>query len=188
MAWQAIAFLVLGFLWGQAPSQAPAAAAQTQNAQPAAAQAADAQTALPTGPEQPLPFSHKNHAGTVGLPCETCHTLSRTGENLSIPQAAACMRCHQTIATDKPAIQRLAEYAKSQAPIPWARIYDLPSFVSFSHKTHLDHGNTCQECHGPVATRDRLFKESEMTMTRCVNCHTAKKANTGCDTCHAPQQ
>jgi Cytochrome c7 and related cytochrome c len=143
--------------------------------------------AAASAPEQPLPFSHKNHAGMLGLPCQTCHLQSRSGEAMSIPQAKTCMTCHQTIATEKPAIQKLTEYAKSGATIPWIRIYSLPSFVSFSHKTHMDHGNTCQECHGAVATRDRLFKETEPSMGWCVNCHTVKKANTACDTCHVQE-
>ena len=98
------------------------------------------------------------------------------------------MQCHQAIATDKPAIQKLAGYAAANTPIPWIRLYQVPSFVNFSHKTHLDHGNTCQECHGAVATRDRLARETDLTMAWCVSCHTEKKANTSCDTCHELQQ
>lgn len=170
---QAGVLILLAMVWVQVPSQAPAPVAPPETAM---------------GPEQPLPFSHKNHAGTLGLPCEACHVLSRSGQTLSIPQAATCMQCHQTLATEKPSIQKLAAYAKAGAPIPWLRIYELPSFVTFSHKTHLDHGNTCQECHGQVATRDRLFQETELSMAACIKCHTAKGANTGCDTCHSLEQ
>jgi len=176
-----IAVALLAISWAAQQPSPPAPPAE----QPAAA----AQPAAPTsGPEQPLPFSHKHHAGTLGLPCETCHVQSRSGETLSIPQAATCMKCHQSIATDKPAIQKLAETAKSNSTIRWTRIYELPSFVTFSHKTHLDHGNTCQECHGAVATRDRLFKETDLSMKWCVDCHTTKKASTDCNTCHTLQQ
>ncbi len=177
VVWRALAMVLLAVSWAQSSSQQPAAPAE----QPAA-------QAATSGPEQPLPYSHKKHAGTLGLPCETCHVASRSGESLSIPQAAVCMQCHQTIATDKPAIQKLSEYAKSNTPIRWIRIYELPSFVGFSHKTHIDHGNTCQECHGPVATREQMFKEAPLSMKWCVDCHTAKKASTDCNTCHSLQQ
>jgi len=168
---RALAVILLAVSWAQSPPQQAATSAE----QPAA-------------PEQPLPFSHRNHAGTLGLTCETCHIVSRSGENLSIPQAVVCMRCHQTTAADKPVIQKLSNYAKSNATIPWIRIYQLPSFVTFSHKTHNDHGNTCLECHGPVATREQIFKEASLSMKWCVDCHTAKKASTDCNTCHTLQQ
>ncbi|MEO6828258.1 MAG: cytochrome c3 family protein [Acidobacteriaceae bacterium] len=90
--------------------------------------------------------------------------------------------------TNDPGVQKLASYAKSNTVIPWVRLYQLPSFVSFSHKTHLLHGATCQECHGPVAERVQLYKETDISMASCVNCHRAKKASTGCNTCHTLDQ
>jgi hypothetical protein len=166
----AIVFLVAS--WVQAsPQQAPSAA-------PAAPAASD------SGPEQPLPFSHKRHAGMLGLPCQTCHTPSPSGEAFRVPQGLACMQCHQAIAVDKPAIQKLADYAKAKTAIPWVRVYELPSFITFSHKTHLDHGATCQECHGDVSSRERLFKETDLSMKWCVDCHAVRKAVTDCNACH----
>jgi predicted CXXCH cytochrome family protein len=141
-----------------------------------------------SGPEQPLSFSHKLHAGTMSLKCQTCHTPSSSGEAFRIPQAPVCMQCHQSVATDRPAIQKLAGYAQSNTPIPWVRIYELPSFVTFSHNTHLNHGATCEQCHGAVRTRDRLFKEQDLSMKWCVDCHTAKQASTDCNTCHTLEQ
>jgi Cytochrome c7 and related cytochrome c len=155
---------------------------------PQSVPAATADTATENGPEQPLPYSHKIHAGTLGLACEHCHTLSRSGDAFSIPQAALCMQCHETIAATEPPIQKLAGYAQAGTPIPWVRIYQVPSFVTFSHKTHLDHGNTCQECHGRVAIRDRLSKETDISMAGCISCHRVKNAPTECNTCHELQQ
>jgi hypothetical protein len=98
------------------------------------------------------------------------------------------MQCHQTIATSNPGVEKLAAYAKSNATIPWVRVYELPSFVSFSHKTHLAHGITCQQCHGPVDNRVRLFKEMDTSMAACIRCHRANQASTDCDTCHMLEQ
>ncbi len=162
-----------------AQSTAPATAGTTaQNAAPAP----------PPAPVQPIPFSHKQHAGTLKLPCEFCHATSRSGDTVAIPQAESCMQCHQTIDTGSPPIQRLAVYAKDKAAIPWVRLYELPSFVTFSHKIHLLHGATCQECHGPVAERVQLYKEADISMAGCIKCHQAKKASTDCDTCHTLNQ
>lgn len=147
-----------------------------------------AKAAPASAPEQPIPFSHKKHAGELAMSCEFCHAPSRSGESLLIPSVSKCMSCHQTVAADAPAIKKLASYAHDNEPVPWVRVYQLPSFVFFSHKVHLDHGNTCQECHGQVAQRDQLFQEVGISMEACINCHRAKKAQTECDTCHEPQQ
>ncbi|MGO8720853.1 MAG: cytochrome c3 family protein [Acidobacteriaceae bacterium] len=68
------------------------------------------------------------------------------------------------------------------------RIYELPSFVSFSHKTHLAHGVTCQQCHGQVADQVQVYKAMDISMATCIACHRAKQASTDCDTCHMLEQ
>ncbi len=136
------------------------------------------------GPEQPLPFSHKQHTQVAKAACADCHTPTKTGASLTMPQASTCMLCHSAIATDKPSIQKLTAISKSGEPIAWVRVYQVPSFVSFSHKLHMDKGNTCAECHGPVGTRDVISKETDISMGGCIACHTKKAAATTCDTCH----
>ena len=205
-SWRPLSLLVLLALW--APSHfwtlSVAAFAQNSSATPtnsstknnaASSSSKTSQSAISAsqsetlrGPAQPVPFSHKEHAGTLNMPCQYCHTPSRSGETLMIPRASFCMQCHQTVATDAPGVQRLAEYAKTDRTIPWVRIYELPSFVSFSHKVHLQHGATCEECHGKVAQRVRLYKESDISMATCVNCHRDKQASTDCSTCHMLEQ
>lgn len=180
-AWGAILLLALVPWTAQTSLQAPAPAPAQNNA------------TLPaeppnSGPVQPIPFSHKQHAGTLKLPCEFCHALSRTGETVAIPQATMCMNCHQTMDTSDAGVQKLAAYAKSGSTIPWVRIYQLPSFVTFSHKTHLTHGITCQQCHGDVAQQVRLYKVTDISMAACMKCHQATKASISCDTCHQFQQ
>jgi Cytochrome c7 and related cytochrome c/Class III cytochrome C family len=135
-------------------------------------------------PPQPLPFSHKMHAGTMKLACKMCHPNPDPGETMTIAAASKCMSCHSTIKADSPAIQRLAAFAKDDRPVPWARVYEIPSWVDFSHRTHLAKGNTCQECHGPVAERDQLARETNLTMAGCMDCHKAKKASVDCAFCH----
>jgi len=86
-----------------------------------------------------------------------------------------------------PAIQKLAEAAKSGKEIKWARVYEIPSFVSFSHKSHLDGGNKCEECHGQVAQREKLDREGDISMGACMTCHQAKKVSFDCGFCHEPR-
>lgn len=135
-------------------------------------------------PQQPIPFSHKVHAGTLKLKCKMCHPNPDPGEVMKVAAPSVCMQCHSSIKTDSPAIQKLAAFAKNGKEIKWVRVYEIPSYVSFSHRTHLEAGNTCQECHGPVETRDVLAKEGDISMTGCMNCHRAKKASNDCTFCH----
>lgn len=138
-------------------------------------------------PVQPIPFSHKAHAGTLKLQCKMCHPNPDPGETMTIAKPAACMQCHSAIKADSPAIQKLVQASQSGRPIPWVRVYELPSFVFFSHRTHLEKGNTCQDCHGPVAERDRLYREVDLSMGGCMNCHRMKKASLDCSFCHDPR-
>lgn len=135
-------------------------------------------------PEQPLPFSHKQHAGKMAMKCATCHTNRDPGEKMGFASAASCMQCHSDIAADKPTIQQLAAGAKDKREIKWVRVYQIPSYVRFSHRSHLTAGNTCVECHGPVKEREKTYRDGDMSMAGCMNCHQKKSASIDCTFCH----
>ena len=144
---------------------------------------AGAQTALPPAPDQPLPFSHKAHA-EAKLECQTCHANPDPGESMGIARASACMSCHKTVLPESPAIRKLAASAKTNREIKWARVYQIPRFVKFSHRSHAEAGQACEDCHGPVATRVQLARESDLTQIGCVACHRVKNAGLACTFCH----
>jgi hypothetical protein len=139
--------------------------------------------AAATPPEQPIPYSHKQHLA-LGLKCKDCHTMPDPGELMTIPAAARCMSCHAAVKKDSSHIQKLAGFARDSRPVPWVRVYRIPSYVYFSHKAHLDAGESCQNCHGKVAERDRLFKETDLSMGGCMSCHRDKRASNDCTYCH----
>lgn len=134
-------------------------------------------------PVQPIPYSHKQHIA-LGLKCANCHEMPDPGEMMGIPATSKCMTCHQSVKTDSPSIQKLTQFAEQKKTIPWARVYRIPAYVFFSHKSHLETGATCQTCHGKVAEREKLFRETDMTMGGCMNCHRANKASLDCLFCH----
>jgi len=146
-----------------------------------------AQTAPKTPPPQPIPFSHKVHAGDLKQPCKSCHTNPDPGEMMTIVAAAKCMQCHASVKTESPAIQNLAAAAKENREIKWTRVYQIPGYVFFSHRAHLEAGASCEECHGPVNTREQLFRETDISMGGCMNCHRLKKASLSCTYCHEPR-
>jgi len=89
----------------------------------------------------------------------------------------------------------LKPIASSQGkPIEWIRVHNLPDFVYFDHRRHVNAGVSCQTCHGPVETMERLLQVNDLSMGWCVNCHrdvtqnglNGKKVNavTDCGVCH----
>jgi hypothetical protein len=123
-------------------------------------------------PLQPVPYSHKIHAGDLKMKCATCHVNPDPGEMMTFPQPAVCGTCHA---------------GKYDRPIRWVRVYEVPNFVKFSHRAHVSAKNTCEECHGPVATRQQIALETDMTMGGCMECHKQKNASLECNFCHDPR-
>ena len=134
---------------------------------------------------QPIPFSHRVHAGVSKLQCKMCHPNPNPGESMTIAPASTCMQCHSAIKANSPAIQKLAQYAKGNRAIPWVRVYEIPSFVDFSHRKHA--GNACGDCHGAVSEREELAKEGNISMGGCMKCHQAKRVSIDCMFCHEPR-
>lgn len=123
------------------------------------------------GPEQPIPFSHKWHAGELGMACEYCHTDGRRTQVVTIPPVGLCMGCHQWVGRNLPPIGTLRTAWEQNETIPWERVYKLPEFVQFAHQPHLRNQIACQECHGPVEEMDRIYEHTRMTMGWCLSCH-----------------
>ena len=138
-------------------------------------------------PRQPIAFNHKLHAGTLKAQCKMCHPNPDPGELMGLPEVSTCMQCHSAIAPKNGAMQKLQAYAKQNRDIDWARVYQIPSYVSFSHRAHLNAGASCDTCHGAVAQRTPLFKETDISMGFCMDCHRAKQASIDCSYCHSPR-
>lgn len=130
---------------------------------------------------QPIPFSHQVHV-QAGMECGGCHQPLGNSGKLQIPGLPECMTCHATIKTDSPAVREMARMQEGSKLVAWKRLYQLPSFVYFSHQKHAD--VKCQVCHGPVQDQNVLWQEKEVNMNTCVNCHKLYKATITCDRCH----
>ncbi len=58
-------------------------------------------------PEQPIPFSHKLHAGTFKIECRYCHTSAYKSSHAGVPTLSTCMNCHSVVRPDSPWIQKI---------------------------------------------------------------------------------
>jgi hypothetical protein len=122
-------------------------------------------------PEQPLAFSHRRHAGDSKIPCLYCHFAASRSRHAGIPPASLCMNCHGLLETPSAEVQKLKEALDQRRLVAWARVHDLPDFVAFDHSRHLLASVACEDCHGPVATMDRVRQEAPLTMGWCLECH-----------------
>lgn len=122
-------------------------------------------------PDQPIPFSHKKHAGDLKMDCKYCHVGVDKSAAASVPALNVCMNCHQAVKTDSPHIQRLTEHYQQGKPVQWERIHELPDFVRFSHQPHVLAGLDCVTCHGDVKTMDVVYQAEPLTMGWCMQCH-----------------
>ncbi len=178
-------------------------------------------------PEQPILYSHRLHAGELGIDCKFCHSAAEHGRHAGIPSTDVCMKCHKYVTSSFDALQDEIEKAdsekrkpqtivsaelqklfdtldmkdvKSAEPgpeaksIPWVRVHNLPDYVYFDHSAHITAGVTCQKCHGPVESMERVRQFESLSMGWCVQCHREAtengidghpvKASLDCTTCH----
>lgn len=122
-------------------------------------------------PDQPIAFSHRVHAGQLGMDCLYCHTNATVSKYASVPPVDTCMGCHLVIATDSPEIQKLTEYWENNEAIPWVRIHSLPDHAYFNHAAHVSAGVACQECHGPIQEMEIVKQWVDLSMGWCIECH-----------------
>lgn len=139
-------------------------------------------------PEQPIAFSHAQHAGQYQIQCQYCHTGVMKGKSANIPSANICMNCHQQIAVESPEIQKIyaaidfdpdsQTYGNNKKPIEWIRIHNLPDLAYFNHSQHVNVGGLeCQTCHGPIQEMPVVYQYSKLTMGWCINCHRETEVN-----------
>src|SRR5580765_7298717 len=77
---------------------------------------------LTRGPQQPIAYSHKLHAGTLGINCLYCHYGAEKSPIANLPPVSTCMGCHKIAVADRPEIQKLAGYYSRGEPVPWVEV------------------------------------------------------------------
>ena len=122
-------------------------------------------------PVQPVPYSHKLHAGDMGLDCRYCHNTVEQTAHASIPPTATCMNCHTNIYPQSPKLIPVRESYATGMPVRWVRVHDLPDYVYFNHSAHVRRGVGCVECHGRVDKMEVVYQDQKLSMGWCLDCH-----------------
>ncbi len=139
-------------------------------------------------PDQPVPFSHKIHAGELKMDCRYCHVNVDKAAAATIPPTATCINCHSPMGKDgapaltavHPASTKLRavhESWESGESVPWVKIHRLPDFVYFNHAAHVNRGVSCVSCHGRIDTMEKVYQAKELSMAWCIKCHNNPEPN-----------
>lgn len=122
-------------------------------------------------PVQPIHYSHKLHAGDLGIDCRYCHSGVETERNAGIPPVQVCMNCHNMIGKDNPNLAPLREAWETGKPIQWVRVHDLPDYAYFNHAMHIRAQIGCESCHGNVSQMEVVTRMEPLSMGWCLDCH-----------------
>ena len=121
--------------------------------------------------KQPVPFSHEHHVAGLGIDCRYCHTAVETAGAAGIPPTATCMNCHKLIWSSSPMLEPVRASLKTNEPIAWRRVHDLPDYVHFHHGIHIAKGVGCVSCHGRIDRMRLAYKHASLHMEWCLDCH-----------------
>ncbi len=122
-------------------------------------------------PQQPVPYSHKLHAGDLGLDCRYCHTTVETSAYAGVPPTNTCMNCHKLVLPASEKLDPVRESYNTGVPIQWVRVHKMPDFTYFDHSIHINAGVGCNSCHGNVREMEVVRQVEPLSMGWCLDCH-----------------
>ena len=127
--------------------------------------------------EQPIPFSHAHHVGSMGIDCRYCHYSVENTDWSPIPPTKICMNCHSQIWINSPTLEPVRESFRTNQSIKWTKVYDLPDFVYFNHSIHVKKGVGCETCHGRIDQQALTWQQPSLQMRWCLDCHRNPEKN-----------
>lgn len=133
-------------------------------------------------PVQPVPFSHRIHAGELKMDCKYCHNTVDKAAHAAIPPTATCINCHSpkgangtpdlsAVHVDSPKLKPIHDSWLNQEIVPWTKVHRLPDYVYFNHAAHVARGVSCVSCHDRIDKMEQVYQAKELSMTWCIDCH-----------------
>lgn len=122
-------------------------------------------------PEQPVEYSHRLHAGQLGLDCQYCHTNVKDAAFSNVPATQTCMNCHSQVRTESLKLLPVRESWATGQSIEWIKVHKLPDYARFSHAVHTNNGVGCESCHGRIDQMEVVFQTEPLSMGWCLECH-----------------
>lgn len=128
-------------------------------------------------PVQPVEYSHKLHAGNLGIDCRYCHYTVEKAGYAAVPQTEVCMNCHVRVKENSPLLQPVRDSYATGKPIAWTKVHNLPDYVYFNHQAHVTAGVSCVSCHGRVDQMIVVKQVEPLSMAWCLECHRNPEAH-----------
>ena len=122
-------------------------------------------------PIQPVAYSHRLHAGELGMDCRYCHANIERAAHAMIPATQTCMGCHAVVKQDSARLKPVHVSWDTGAAIPWIKVHKLPEHSYFDHSAHLAVGVGCSSCHGRVDRMEVVRIDQPISMGWCLDCH-----------------
>jgi Cytochrome c7 and related cytochrome c/Class III cytochrome C family len=122
-------------------------------------------------PVQPVAFSHKLHAGNLGMDCRYCHSTIERAAHAAVPPTETCMGCHSIVRKDSPKLSVVRQSWATGNPIPWVKVHMLPEYARFDHSAHLAVGVGCTSCHNRIDQMEVVQQGQPLSMGWCLDCH-----------------
>ncbi len=122
-------------------------------------------------PIQPVPYSHRLHAGELGLDCRYCHASVEVSAVANVPPTQACMNCHRLVKRDSEQLAPIRESDSTGRPMRWIRVHKLPDYAYFTHRAHVAAGIGCVTCHGRIDQMEVVTQTQPLSMGWCLDCH-----------------
>ncbi len=138
-----------------------------------------------SGP-QPIQFNHNKHK-EAGLNCVDCHSRVFDQAAAGLPDISTCLTCHETVLTPSKEEEKIRTLAAAGTNLAWIQVTRLPQDVYFSHRRHAQLAHLdCPVCHGGIgeSTRPPVRPAISFSMSKCLDCHRKRHANTDCYGCH----
>jgi hypothetical protein len=130
-------------------------------------------------PKQPVPYSHRLHAGQLGIDCRYCHVNVERSNVAMVPPTQTCMNCHSVVKTESARLEPIRKSWKEGTAMEWVRVHKLPDHAFFDHSVHVTAGVGCSSCHGRIDQMDVVRMQQPLSMGWCLECHRDVKANQG---------
>ena len=122
-------------------------------------------------PEQPVPYSHRLHAGELEMDCRYCHANVERSHEAMVPPTQTCMGCHTQVLPDSERLAPVRESFETGAPVEWVRVHQVPDTVFFDHSVHLSAGGCARGMtpEGRMAANLRRTAALVLGLTLTVN-------------------
>ena len=135
--------------------------------------------------DQPIAFSHKLHVSKNGIACQFCHIYARRSYASGVPPVSTCVGCHgsnqmKLVQPESAEVNKMRDFWEKGEPIPWAKVHDIPDYVRFPHKRHINvkssrlienAGKGCDMENDSRSLECRLMQFKMGGDTRCESCH-----------------